>query len=247
MDGYDTPTKLAAHLRREEGIMGEVFTVLPAVKGWFAAVHEGSIKKFKRWAQGLGFRFNEAVISIGDKDMVGSRLSEAIRNLVEGLRDRNISLQTENDRLVRENKNLRELNEAMSVLYKAEKMERHQKDLIEKYPVLEKAQVVLDRAQTIEELDEKASIFLGIHGQNIEPLLKSKDKKDEGPSQTSEDNRRSATQSSTKVLEGVPSPGGNGSDALTERQDANSSGLFGDADSIGSRMRRWQTSKGRRT
>jgi len=243
-EGFDTPVKLASHLRKNAGIIGEVFTVLPAVRGWFAAIHEGSIKKFKKWAQDLGFRFNEAVLSIGDRDMVGSRLSESVLKLIEGLRDRNMALQAENDRLVLENSNVRELNEAMTALYKVEKMERHHKDLLERYPILQKANIVLTRAQTVEELDEKASIFLGIHGQKLEPVATKINPGKETAAPESQTNRRSATQSSSQVSEGVPQPGNNGAKTLTESTEPEASSLFGDADDIGSRMRRSYTSKG---
>ncbi len=201
-------------------MIGEVESGIPADEGLVSC--EGD------WAEGntihlsLKFKGNPKKVSsslsevLGKKvrvehvDAPGSRsghLPPAALALIQGLRDRLRSLQTENTGLLKKNANLRDLNDAMAELHRRETLERKQKEILEKHPELKAAITELDKARTVEELEEKARVFLGV--QTRKPNFGDDEGKtgDDAPTPPKPPKKKeSVTHQSGTVQEGVPRP-----------------------------------------
>jgi len=93
---------------------------------------------------------------------VDAQVSEATIQLIENLRNRLRALQAENATKDATIMRLRELNEAMTELHRRESLERRQGEILAKYPALKAAVPELNKARTVEELEEMTRMFLEV-------------------------------------------------------------------------------------
>lgn len=157
--------------------------------------------------------------------------------LVQGLRDRCRALMSENSRLEKENRRLRELGDAMAELHRREKLQRRQEEIVAQYPALKAAITELNRARTVEELEEKAGIFLGIQGQQVN-FRKPQAASDNGKTKKGKKTEGAPSQGSTRVQEGVPRPGELDEGTTVTDGNRRTKGLVGESETTFSRLAR---------
>lgn len=93
---------------------------------------------------------------------VDAQVSEATIQLIENLRNRLRALQAEGAAKDTTIMRLRELNEAMTELHRRESLERRQGEILARYPSLKAAVSELNKARTVEEMEEMARVFLEV-------------------------------------------------------------------------------------
>jgi|GEM_PF-1161062 len=155
--------------------------------------------------------------------------------LIQGLRDRCRALMSENAKMETENRRLRELGDAMAEVHRRERLQRRQEEIIRDYPALQAALVELNKARTVEELEEKAGVFLGIQGVTVNfrrPV------KDSGNGKKPKKTESAPSQGSTRVQEGVPRPGELGGGTTVTDGNARTKGPVEESETTFSRLGR---------
>jgi len=156
-------------------------------------------------------------------------------NLIQGLRDRFRAVSSRCEKLETENQRLRDLGDAMTELHRREALQRRQEEILKEHPALQAALPELNKARTVEELEEKAGVFLGIQGQNINFR---KPEEDGGKPKKDKKTEGAPSHGSTGVQNGVPRPGELGGGTTVTDGNARTKGSVEEGKTTTSRLSR---------